>query len=199
MRNLKTHEGFFDFFKRKKCDSISIEHVMDFLLPITDCEDIRLDLLGSQQHRKPIEGIYTSTEKLIGNKSYYSDKIFTEDGWFHIIKTWDQFRNEPKDITKIMFFHLQYSPVEITPDFLQNSEFDAISDEKVDEVMKEVQYYMEGICKLTFFIGFGGNEGWSSDKEFNDIKTMIKKNKNGRERSIRNIIVKIEAPGGIEI
>ena len=82
--------------------------------------------------------------------------------------------------------------------FLEGEEFEPVSDDTVDEIMKEIQYSMDGICKITFFIGFGKDEGWSSDKEFSDIKTMINKNKDG-SKYIRNIIVKIEAPGGIEL
>lgn len=190
MNKLKTYEGFFDFLKKKKWDSISIEHLMDFLLPLTDYEFIRTDLTGNTK-----SGIYTDYKYIIGNKSYYTDKIHIRDGWFHIIKTWDQFRNTPKDMTNILFFHLQYSNVLI--DDVLEAYFEPVSDDKVDEIMKEIQYSMDGICKITFFIGFGVDEGWSSDKEFSDIKTMIKKNKG--LRPVRNIIVKIEAPGGIEL
>lgn len=192
MNNLKTYEGFFDFLKKKKWDSISIEHVMDFLLPITDCEEIKSDLTANT-----VSGIYTEPSHIIGNKSYFSDKIYIRDGWFHIIKTWDQFRKTPKDMTNILFFHLQYCPVEMNC-FLNGIEFSPISDEKVDDIMKELQYDMDGICKLSFFIGFGRDEGRSYDKEFSDIKSMIKKTSPGNQK-IRNIIVKIEAPGGIEL
>lgn len=206
MKNLKTFEGFFDFFKKKKkYDSISIEHVMDFLLPIIDCDYIKSDL-----KRDTIDGIfgngcYTDYVNIIGNESYYSDKIHIEDGCFHMIKTWDQYRNTPKDTTNIIFFHLQYSPVKVYNP-LHNIEVEPVSDDKVDEIIKEIQYNMDGICKVTFFIGYGVREGWASDKEFSDIKTMIEKTVNKSqttveiiERSIRNITVKIEAPGGIEL
>ena len=188
MINLKTYEGFFDFFKKKNYDPIPINHLLDCLLPLTDVEKIKSDLTGNTT-----DGIFTSIETV--TKEEYS--LGRSDmGKFYVGEN-------------ILFFHMQYSPVEVRRNYPMNYyyngvEFAAISDDEVDSIMKECQYTLEGFdCQMTFFIGRGGDEGRSWDTEFSDINKMVNKTvKNVQYGSnvdcIRNIMVKIKALGGIE-
>jgi hypothetical protein len=192
MRNLKTYEGFFDFFKKKNYYSITIEQILDCLLPITDCDSIKSTLKGDI-----LDGIFVDRSDVVGKQS---------DGGGIFIR-----RNDTDGleiIGNIAFFRLQYCP---------KSWKGGISDDEVNSIMKECQETLDGYCKMTFFIGEGVDEGRTWDTEFSDINKMISKtiNKldpkivtfsmvnNQRDYSysrdcVRNITVKIKALRGIE-
>ena len=198
MINLKTYEGFFDFFKKKNYDPIPINHLLDCLLPLTDVEKIKSDLTGNTT-----DGIFPSYETTTGSKKYiYFPKRFTDNGFYFVSSD-----SGDSEVPNILFFHMQYSPVEVRRNYPMNYyyngvEFAAISDDEVNSIMKECQETLEGFdCQMTFFIGRGGDEGTSWDKEFWSIKTMVdrtvKRMDYGKD-CIRNIIVKIKALGGIE-
>lgn len=196
MINLKTYEGFFDFFKKKNYDPIPINHLLDCLLPLTDVEKIKSDLTGNTT-----DGIFPSYETTTGSKKYiYFPKRFTDNG-FYFVSSGDS------EIPNILFFHMQYSPVEVRRNYPMNYyyngvEFGAISDDEVNSIMKECQETLEGFdCQMTFFIGRGGDEGTSWDTEFSDINKMVDKTVKRMEYGkdcVRNIMVKIKALGGIE-
>jgi len=198
MKNLKTFEGFFDFFRKKNYDPISINHLLDCLLPITDNEKIKSDLT-----RNTKDGIFPSYEVVAGGKNYiYFPKRFTDNGFYFVSSDSKNFSEENRlnEVPNILFFHLQYSPDNISS-FLRG-DWSGISDDEVNSIMKECQETLEGFdCQMTFFIGRGGDEGTSWDTEFSDINKMVDKTVKRTEYSkdcIRNIIVKIKALGGIE-
>lgn len=195
MKNIKTFEGFFDFFKKKNYDPIPINHLLDCLLPLTDNEKIKSELNGDR-----LSGIFPSDDYVFKNTSSSYDSDYEK-----LIN--DTLRdagliNHRLDIRgNVIAFKIQYSPT-ATDSYLRNQTFSAISDDEVDSIMKECQETLEGFdCQMTFFIGRGGDEGTSWDKEFWSIKTMVdrtvKRMDYGKD-CIRNIIVKIKALGGIE-
>ncbi len=197
MKNLKTFEGFFDFLKKKNYDSITIEQILDCLLPLTDVEKIKSDLTGNTT-----DGIFTSYEKVTGGKNYiYFPKRFTDNGFYFVSS--DKGVPDPSEdseVPNILFFHMQYSPVDVRGNLI-GVEFGAISDDEVNSIMKECQETLEGYCQMTFFIGRGMYEGRAWDTEFSDINKMVNKTVKRAEYDkdcIRNIIVKIKALGGIE-
>ena len=201
MKNIKTFEGFFDFFKKKNYDPIPINHLLDCLLPLTDNEKIKSELNGDR-----LSGIFPSDDYVFKNTSSSYDSDYEK-----LIN--DTLRdagliNHRLDIRgNVIAFKIQYSPVEVRRNYPMNYyyngvEFAAISDDEVNSIMKECQETLEGFdCQMTFFIGRGGDEGTSWDKEFWSIKTMVdrtvKRMDYGKD-CIRNIIVKIKALGGIE-
>jgi hypothetical protein len=200
MINLKTYEGFFDFFKKKNYDPIPINHLLDCLLPLTDVEKIKSDLSDNTT-----DGIFPSYETTTGSKKYiYFPKRFTDNGFYFVTTDSKNFSEENRlsEVPNILFFHLQYSPVN-TSLFLRG-DWSGISDDEVNSIMKECQETLEGFdCQMTFFIGRGMSEGRAWDTEFSDINKMVNKTvKNVQYGSnvdcIRNIIVKIKALGGIE-
>jgi hypothetical protein len=198
MKNLKTFEGFFDFFRNKNYDPIPINHLLDCLLPITDNDKIKSDLT-----RNTKDGIFTSYEVVTGSKKYiHFTKRFTDNGFYFVSSDSKNFSEENRlsEVPNILFFHLQYSPDNISS-FLR-SDWSGISDDEVNSIMKECQETLEGFdCQMTFFIGRGGDEGTSWDTEFSDINKMVDKTVKRMEYGkdcIRNIIVKIKALGGIE-
>jgi hypothetical protein len=192
MRNLKTYEGFFDFFKKKNYYSITIEQILDCLLPITDCDSIKSTLKGDRP-----DGIFVDRSDVVGKQS---------DGGGIFIR-----RNDTDGleiIGNIAFFRLQYCPKSWNDGRYrrEGSDWGGISDDEVNSIMKECQETLDGYCKMTFFIGKGVDEGRTWNTEFSDINKMISKTihriEGGRvpyaRDCVRNIIVKIKALGGIE-
>lgn len=201
MINLKTYEGFFDFFKKKNYDPIPINHLLDCLLPLTDNDKIKSDLSDNTT-----DGIFPSYEVVTGGKKYiYFSKRFTDNGFYFVSSDSKNFSEENRlsEVPNIFFFHLQYSPIN-TSSFLRG-DWSGISDDEVNSIMKECQETLEGFdCQMTFFIGRGMSEGRAWDTEFSDINKMVNKTvKNvqyvgSNVDCIRNIMVKIKALGGIE-
>jgi len=187
MKNLKTFEGFFDFLKKKNYYSITIEQILDCLLPITDNEKIKSDLKGDRP-----DGIFVDRSDVVGKQS---------DGGGIFIR-----RNDTDGleiIGNIAFFRLQYCPKSWNDSRYrrEGSDWGGISDDEVNSIMKECQETLEGGgCQMTFFIGKGVDEGRTWNTEFSDINRMISKtiNKLDRRDCVRNITVKIKALGGIE-
>jgi hypothetical protein len=70
---------------------------------------------------------------------------------------------------------------------------DQISDDEVREIISHCKGHLESIgCKMTMFIGFGEDEGWSSTTEYSDFNKMIQRNV--ADKSLRNIVIKITTP-----
>jgi hypothetical protein len=213
MKNIRTYEGFFDFFKKKNYYSITIEQILDCLLPITDCDCLKSPLKGDRPG-----GIFVDRSTIVGKQSDLLDSghdQFMNDDMFR--------RNDTGGLEisgNIAFFKLQYCPKSWNDGRhrREGSDWGGISDDEVNSIMKECQETLDGFdCKMTFFIGKGGDEGRTWDTEFSDINKMISKtiNKldpkivtfsmvnNQRDYSytrdcVRNITVKIKALGGIE-
>ena len=198
MKNIKTYEGFFDFFKKKNYDPITIRQILDCLLPITDCDDIKSPLKGDRP-----DGIFVSQDVIIGRKSDHDQ--FMDD----------MLRRNAADTGgleisgNIAYFKLQYCPNSWNDGryMQQGSDWNGISDDEVNSIMKECQETLEGFdCQMTFFIGKGSDEGRTWDTEFSDINKMILKTIHRIEWGrvpyardcVRNITVKIKALGGIE-
>ncbi len=179
MKNIKTFEGFFDFFKKKNYEPITIGQILDCLLPITDNEKIKSDLTGNN-----INGVFTSTETVTKVEDFNTRR--TDRGVFFSGKN-------------IFFFRIQYAPVDI---ITGRYNFNGISDDEVNSIMEECQETLEGFdCQMTFFIGKGSDEGRAWDTEFSDINKMIDKTIKRMDHEyngVRNITVKIKALGGIE-
>jgi hypothetical protein len=190
MKNIRTYEGFFDFFKKKNYYSITIEQILDCLLPITDCDCLKSPLKGDRPG-----GIFADISDVVGKQS---------DGGGIFIR-----RNDTGGLEisgNIAFFKLQYCPKSWNDGRhrREGSDWGGISDDEVNSIMKECQETLDGFdCKMTFFIGKGVDEGRTWDTEFSDINKMISKTINKLDYSytrdcVRNITVKIKALGGIE-
>ena len=80
----------------------------------------------------------------------------------------------------------------ITFNFIYNP--NEISDKEVNELLLDCKSKLEIYdCETSFFIGWGRDEGSSSDKEWRDFKKMLNKTIGDNNRT-RNITVKIESP-----
>jgi hypothetical protein len=197
MKNIKTYEGFFDFFKKKNYDPISIRQILDCLLPITDCDSIKSPLKGDRP-----DGIFADRSAIVGKQSDHDQ--FMDD----LLRRNAADTGGLEISGNIAFFNLQYCPNSWNDGRMQQgSDWNGISDDEVNSIMKECQETLEGFdCQMTFFIGKGSDEGRVWDTEFSDINKMILKTihriEGGRvpyvRDCVRNITVKIKALGGIE-
>ena len=195
MKNIKTYESFFDFFKKKNYDPVSIRHILDCLLPITDSEgDIK-----SWSKGDVVDGMFVEESQLGGGKSDHDEFLD------YIIRDARHADTGGLEIrNNIAYFKMQYAQREWNDGrMLRNGQtWQGISDDEMASIMKECQETLEGFdCKMTFFIGRGVSEGRSWDTEFSDFSKMIEKTVNKMESGkecIRNITVKIEALGGFE-
>ena len=198
MKNIKTYEGFFDFFKKKNYDPISIRQILDCLLPITDCDSIKSPLKGDRP-----DGIFADRSDVVGKQSDHDQ--FMDD----LLRRNAADTGGLEISGNISFFNLQYCPNSWNDGRYRRAgaDWSGISDDEVNSIMKECQETLEGFdCQMTFFIGRGGDEGRTWNTEFSDINKMILKTihriEGGRvpyaRDCVRNITVKIKALGGIE-
>lgn len=161
MKNLKTYEGFFDFFKNKEKVEVTYNDIIECLYDIIDESRIEKgNILG---------GIFASDDVIWGKSEVSNHKI----GDFN-------FSGNKSAIS----FEMTYSP-------------NSISDKVVDELLLDCKSKLEIYnCKMSFFIGWGVDEGSSSDKEWSDFITMINKTivKTHFPNRPRNITIKIKLP-----
>ena len=180
MKIVKTYEGFFDFLKRKEKVKISFDEVMDCLYDITDETRIKNQLNGSL--RGIDYGIFADENVVFKKRpslslgdehdAFMNDEIYSNKN-FKVRKN-------------AIAFDMVYKPSEI-------------SDAEVNDLLLDCKYKLEiSGCRISFFIGWGYDEGSSSDKEWTDFMKMIDKtiNKTNFPDRSRNITIKIESPGG---
>ena len=196
MKMIKTYEGFFDFFKKKeKKPPVKLDEVMECLYDLTDEHRIKNDLNGDR-----FDGIFVDDRYVFKRKSSMGlgderdalmNDTFTKVLLFfplantyrdkHFRLSWDH-----SCVNNAISFRLVYTPSEI-------------SDSEVNELLLDCKSKLEIYdCDIKFFIGWGRDEGSTSDKEWSDFMRMIDKTvkRSTFPERPRNIIVKIESPSG---
>ena len=190
LRNIKTYEGFLDFFKTRKSDidkkkvydAVSLNQIRDCLYDITDEDRIKNSI---------------SDEDLTGN--FVDNKlIFGADMYLYsTIKGFDVYiRSNNRKATDIATFRFSYDP-------------NGISDDEVGEILSRCKSNLESFdCKVTYFIGWKSKsysgENNKSKTEWSDFERMLKRitvlpmSLYYDKDKIRCISVKIESFGGIE-
>lgn len=178
MKYLKTYEGLFDIFKRKKPlplplhqGDVSYNDIIDCLLYIIDENKITTSL---NNHDSDF-GLFVSP----------SDTIKTG--------IWEEQIGEFKFYTSNydLLFIMKYSPKEI-------------SDKEVESILDDVNSHLNGYgCKMTFYIGWGYDEGQTSDDEWSDFTKMLNKTIGLRdgvagEMTERHITVRIKSPNVLD-
>ena len=153
MKNIKTYEGFFDFFKKKKTIKVSFNDIMDCLYDLTDEHRIKNQLNGVR-----VNGIFASDNVV------FKRSLVSLDDEHDAIMNDELYRNKNFKVRgNSIAFNFTYNPSEI-------------SDEEVNELLLDCKYKLEIYdCEVSFFIGWGNDEGSSSDKEWSDFMSMINK------------------------
>jgi len=153
MKNIKTYEGFFDFFKKKKTIKVSFNDIMDCLYDLTDEHRIKNQLNGVR-----VNGIFASDNVV------FKRSLVSLDDEHDAIMNDELYRNKNFKVrANTIAFNFTYNPSEI-------------SDEEVNELLLDCKYKLKIYdCEVSFFIGWGNDEGSSSDKEWSDFMSMINK------------------------
>jgi hypothetical protein len=166
MKTIKTYEGFFDFLNKKEKKEVTLDDIRECLYDLADESRIKNQLNGVR-----LDGIFASN---VLKKDLFS---FTDD-----------LVNKPSYIEK----NFMITGNVITFNFIYNP--NEISDKEVNELLLDCKSKLEIYdCETSFFIGWGRDEGSSSDKEWRDFKKMLDKTIGDNNRT-RNITVKIESP-----
>lgn len=180
MRNIKTFEGFFDFFKKKKkLYPVKLSDIRDCLLDLTDEDKI----LNSIEAEDQLRGKVFVTSNIIFGKKSSSLEDDHEDLMNDALGlNKNEYNFEIKK--NVILFKISYHPYDI-------------SDEDVSQIISEFKDRMEYIgCKVTYFLAIDYSVGGGyTDKEWLDFNDMIK---DVSIRRGRNITVKVLALGGIE-
>jgi hypothetical protein len=171
---IKTYEGFFDFLKKK--NKVTFDDVIECLYDLTDEHRIKNQLNFLLHGRNSLSGIF-----------YYGKGLNHND-----IMNDELYRDKPFKIRgNSITFNMIYFPNEI-------------SDNEVNELLLDCKLKLKMYdCEMSFFIGWGDDEGGSSDKEWSDFLRMIGKTVMSPEfvfpQIQRNITVKIKSPSGFNI
>lgn len=178
MRYLKTYEGFFDFLKKKvKKEPVRFDEVMECLYDLTDETRIKNRLNGDR-----LGGIFASEDVVFKKKHSLS---FEDD--------YDAFMNDELYSDK----HFKVRKNSIAFEMIYNPS--EISDSEVNELLLDCKSKLEIYdCDIKFFIGWGRDEGSSSDKGWTDFMKMIDKTimRSSYPKRDRNITIKITSPTG---
>ena len=178
MKHLKRfNEGFFDFLKKKEKVKVTFDDVMECLYDLTDEHRIKNKLNGDR-----LDGIFTDEDDVFKKRP----SMGLEDD-FDAFMNDELFRDKNFTVRKNgISFRMIYNPSEI-------------SDEEVNELLLDCKSKLEIYdCDIKFFIGWGRDEGSTSDKEWNDFMRMIERtiSKTQFPMRPRNITIKIESPNG---
>ena len=176
MKHLKRfNEGFFDFLKKKEKVKVTFDDVMECLYDLTDEHRIKNKLNGDR-----LDGIFTDEDDVFKKITSGVEDV---DAFMNDVL----FRDKNFTVRKNgISFRMIYNPSEI-------------SDSEVNELLLDCKSKLEIYdCDIKFFIGWGRDEGSTSDKEWNDFMRMIEKtiSKTHSPMRPRNITIKIESPNG---
>jgi hypothetical protein len=199
MKMIKTYEGFFDFFKKKeKKPPVKLDEVMECLYDLTDEHRIKNDLNGDRFDgifvddryvfkRKPSMGLGDDHDALMNDVLQilrgYRDRHF-------------RLSSDHSSSNNAISFRIIYTPYEGY--YTQDGE-SKISDSEVNELLLDCSSKLEIYgCKLSFFIGWGRDEGSTDDREWNDFMRMIDKTikRSTFPQRPRNVTIKITSPTG---
>ena len=181
MKNIKTYEGFFDFLKKKEKVKVTPNDVIECLFDLTDEYRVKNQL----NFDRGLGGIFADEDVVFKKKPSMSSMLkdpLTRDERFRenyarILLLEKNFKVRGNDIA----FNITYKP-------------DEISDTEVNDLLLDCKSKLEMYdCDIKFFIGWGRDEGSSSDKEWSDFMRMV--NYCGTSKT-KNITIKITSPSG---
>ena len=183
MKMIKTYEGFFDFLNKKEKKDVYLDDIRSCLDDLTDENRIDNELNYDTFVNLRGKGIFANDD-IIFKKGFFSD----EDKYF---STFVGVRGSAEDYREknllvrgnSLSFNMTYDPRKISDDEVNNLLLDCKSKLEIYD------------CDIKFFIGWGRDEGGTSDKEWSDFKKMLDKTIGDRTCN-RNITVKIESPNG---
>lgn len=200
LRNIKTYEGFLDFFKTRKSaldkkkvyDTVSLSQIRDCLYDITDEDRIK----NSIDYDLNIG--FVKDDICFGKKRGLSNNIDHEEFMDDMLGAYDNEFNF-EIWRNIILFRISYDP-------------NQISDDDVSEILKNCKSNLESFdCEMSYFLGFDSlskDDYTLSDisylkkycgQEYENFDQMIKGiYKTPHSKSKRNITIKIKVLGEIK-
>lgn len=188
MRNIKTYEGFIDFFKKKKTKDfppVSISEIEECFYDISDSDKIKSKLNGHQTslHWTPRKDVVFKRNNSLSLASDHEDFI---DDFIHIYMTprYDEISKKFDIRDNMLSTSFSYSPEDI-------------SDDEVTEIVSDCESKLKMYgCDVSYFIGWGRDEDsfnscGTSHKEFTDFHKMILPFSKKSKDLVRNIVIKI--------
>jgi hypothetical protein len=175
MKNIKTYEGFFDFLNKKEKKDVYLDDIRSCLDDIVDEARIDSEVRYESFVNVRGKGIFADGE-LVFKRGFFSDVDDLSN---------DNYYREKNLLVQgnALSFNMTYDPREI-------------SDDEVNNLLLECKSKLEIFdCEISFFIGWGRDEGGTSDKEWSDFKKMLDKTI-GDKTWNRNITIKIQSPNG---
>lgn len=188
MKNIKTYEGFFDFLNKKEKKDVYIDDIRSCLDDIVDENRIDSEVRYESFVNVRGKGIFADDE-LVFKKGFLSKpfKMLLPGSLLSDVDDLsnDNYYREKNLLVRgnALSFNMTYDPREISDDEVNNLLLDCKS---------KLEIYG---CEISFFIGWGIDEGGTSDKEWDDFKKMLDKTIGDKTWS-RNITIKIQSPNG---
>jgi hypothetical protein len=162
MKNVKTYEGFLDFFKRKPKSTEPV--YMD------DIKECGYDFLHDNRITTYVDG---STPGGIGHDF---DEIFGIKRGMDLTHDYEDLMNDTMNLPRnvrgnMMIIQFRYSLYEETTS-RQNYKY--VSRNEMSEMLKDFADKLETLdCKASFYLAWGYNEGRTDDKEYKNIDKVI--------------------------
>jgi hypothetical protein len=175
MKMIKTYEGFFDFLNKKEKKDVYIDDIRSCLDDLADENRIDSEIRHESSVNVRGKGIFANDD-IIFKKGFFSDVDDLSN---------DNYYREKNLLVRgnTLSFNMTYDPRKISDDEVNNLLLDCKSKLEIYD------------CDIKFFIGWGRDEGGTSDKEWSDFKKMLDKTIGDRTCN-RNITIKIESPNG---
>jgi hypothetical protein len=178
MKNLKTYEGFFDFFKKKKSTDVSLIDIEECLYDISE-DDRILSQLNGQINTTHFGSNALDKIFELGRRGLSLDRDH-EDFMNDLL-----FRTEAPKFTiknNILITEIWYDP-------------SVISNEEVTDIVNECTDKLEiYYCKVTYFIDFSPYS-LKEPTEWSSFSGMLENTKNQHKDGFRSIIIKIKPSG----
>lgn len=165
MKNLKTYEGFFDFFKRKPKSTEPV--YMD------DIKECGYDFLHDNRIATYVDG------RTPGGINHDFDDIFgiKRVGRAQMGYVTNDYEEQlsgetPRNIRgNMMIIQFRYSLYEETTD---RENYKYVSRNEMSEMLKDFADKLETLdCKASFYLAWGYDEGRTDDKEYKNIDKVI--------------------------
>ena len=209
LRNIKTYEGFLDFFKTRKSDidkkkvydAVSLNQIRDCLYDITDEDRIKNSINYDFERTARRKIGFVKDDICFGKKRGLSNNIDHEEFMDDMLGVYDNEFNF-EIWRNIILFRISYDP-------------NQISDDDVSEILKNCKSNLESFdCEVSYFLGFDSLS--KDDYTLSDISYLKKYKKYcGQEyenfdqmvkgiyetphsKSKRNITIKIKVLGEIK-
>jgi hypothetical protein len=162
MKNVKTYEGFLDFFKRKPKSTEPV--YMD------DIKECGYDFLHDNRIATYVDG------RTPGGIGHDFDDVFGIKRGMDLTHDYEDLMNDTMNLPRnvrgnMMIIQFRYSLYEETT---SRENYKYVSRNEMSEMLKDFADKLETLdCKASFYLAWGYDEGRTDDKEYKNIDKVI--------------------------